>query len=107
MKEVGAAELVSGMCDCSDYGKTCLSLDQAGKREDSVRDIDAIPDWTEAQPGLDGDRFTFCWGNHRGFFCASPMLFLRPHVLIRGLLGCAGHGHPRQALTRRFLRRPL
>src|SRR5690606_5893761 len=50
--ELGVAMLVPNVRGSSGYGKTWLSLDNADKREDSVKDIGALLDWIATQPDL-------------------------------------------------------
>jgi len=49
------------------YGKTYVSLDNGFKREDSVRDIGALLDWIDADPGLDGSRVAVIGGSYGGY----------------------------------------
>ena len=51
--ELGVAVLVPNVRGSSGYGKTYLQLDNAEKREDSVKDIGALLDWIAQQPELD------------------------------------------------------
>jgi dipeptidyl aminopeptidase/acylaminoacyl peptidase len=48
--ELGVAMLVPNVRGSTGYGKTYLSLDNAAKREDSVKDIGALLDWIAKQP---------------------------------------------------------
>ncbi|MEJ7747453.1 MAG: prolyl oligopeptidase family serine peptidase, partial [Luteimonas sp.] len=54
--ELGVAVLVPNVRGSSGYGKTYLTLDNAEKREDSVKDIGALLDWIAKQPELDATR---------------------------------------------------
>lgn len=51
----------------SGYGKTYLDLDNAYKREDSVRDIGALLDWIANQPDLDENRVAVYGGSYGGY----------------------------------------
>ena len=65
--ELGVAMLVPNVRGSSGYGKTYLSLDNAEKREDSVKDIGALLDWIAKQPELDKDRIMIMGGSYGGF----------------------------------------
>lgn len=71
--ELGVAMLVPNVRGSSGYGKTWLTLDNAEKREDSVRDIGALLDWIEAQPGLDADRVGVYGGSYGGYMVLATM----------------------------------
>jgi dipeptidyl aminopeptidase/acylaminoacyl peptidase len=51
----------------SGYGKTYLKLDNGKLREDAVKDIGALLDWIDAQPGLDAGRVGVVGGSYGGF----------------------------------------
>ncbi|ATE67285.1 S9 family peptidase [Rhizorhabdus dicambivorans] len=55
------------------YGKRYLNLDNAEKREDSVRDIGALLDWIAAQPGLDKDRVAVYGQSYGGYMSLAVM----------------------------------
>ncbi len=56
LNELGIAVIRPNVRGSAGYGKTYLKLDNAEKREDSVRDIGALLDWVVAQPELDASR---------------------------------------------------
>jgi dipeptidyl aminopeptidase/acylaminoacyl peptidase len=49
------------------YGKRYADLDNAEKREDSVKDIGALLDWIAAQPNLDKDRVAVYGQSYGGY----------------------------------------
>ena len=51
----------------SGFGKTFVALDNAEKREDSVKDIGALLDWIAAQPSLDKGRVMVAGGSYGGY----------------------------------------
>ncbi len=71
--ELGVAMLVPNVRGSAGYGKTYLSLDNAEKREDSVRDIGALLDWIERQPELDVDRVGVYGGSYGGYMVLASM----------------------------------
>jgi dipeptidyl aminopeptidase/acylaminoacyl peptidase len=71
--ELGVAMLVPNVRGSAGYGKTWLTLDNAAKREDSVRDIGALLDWIAAQPELDADRVGVYGGSYGGYMVLATM----------------------------------
>jgi dipeptidyl aminopeptidase/acylaminoacyl peptidase len=71
--ELGVAVLVPNVRGSSGYGKTWLTLDNAEKREDSVRDIGALLDWVAAQPELDADRIGVYGGSYGGYMVLATL----------------------------------
>ena len=57
----------------SGYGKTYLKLDNADKREDSVRDIGSLLDWIDTQPELDPTRVVVMGGSYGGFMVLASL----------------------------------
>ena len=57
----------------SGYGKTYLTLDNAEKREDSVRDIGALLDWISKQPELDASRIGVMGGSYGGYMVLASL----------------------------------
>lgn len=55
------------------YGKRYLNLDNAEKREDSVKDIGALLDWIATQPGLDKDRVAVYGQSYGGYMSLAVM----------------------------------
>ncbi len=55
------------------YGKAYLNLDNAEKREDSVKDIGALLDWVAKQPGLDPSRVAVYGQSYGGYMSLAVM----------------------------------
>jgi dipeptidyl aminopeptidase/acylaminoacyl peptidase len=55
------------------YGTRYLNLDNAEKREDSVKDIAALLDWIETQPGLDPERVAVYGQSYGGYMSLAAM----------------------------------
>ena len=72
--ELGVAMLVPNVRGSSGYGKTYLSLDNAAKREDSVKDIGALLDWIAQQPELDGNRVGVYGGSYGGYMVLASLM---------------------------------
>jgi dipeptidyl aminopeptidase/acylaminoacyl peptidase len=71
--ELGVALIMPNVRGSSGYGKTYLTLDNAEKREDSVKDIGALLDWIAAQPGLDASRVMVSGGSYGGYMTLAAM----------------------------------
>jgi dipeptidyl aminopeptidase/acylaminoacyl peptidase len=67
LNELGAAMIYPNVRGSSGFGKTFLDLDNAMKREDSVKDIGALLDWIATQPDLDADRILVMGGSYGGY----------------------------------------
>ena len=72
--ELGVAMLVPNVRGSTGYGKTYLSLDNAAKREDSVKDIGALLDWIAKQPELDASRVGVIGGSYGGYMVLSSLM---------------------------------
>jgi dipeptidyl aminopeptidase/acylaminoacyl peptidase len=71
--ELGVAMLVPNVRGSTGYGKTYLSLDNADRREDSVRDIGALLDWIAKQPELDASRVGVIGGSYGGYMVLASL----------------------------------
>ncbi|MGH8079870.1 MAG: S9 family peptidase [Lysobacter sp.] len=71
--ELGVAMLVPNVRGSSGYGRTYLSLDNAEKREDSVKDIGALLDWVGKQPELDAKRVGVYGGSYGGYMVLASL----------------------------------
>lgn len=71
--ELGAAVIVTNVRGSTGYGKTYLNLDNAEKREDSVKDIGALLDWIKTQPDLDPNRVVVSGGSYGGYMSLAVM----------------------------------
>ena len=67
LNELGAAMIYPNVRGSSGFGKTFLDLDNAYKREESVKDIGALLDWIATQPDLDADRILVMGGSYGGY----------------------------------------
>src|SRR5688572_22263311 len=74
VRELGIAVLVPNVRGSSGYGKDYLQLDNAVKREDSVRDIGALLDWIAKQPELDASRVGVQGGSYGGYMVLASMI---------------------------------
>jgi acetyl esterase/lipase len=77
--ELGLAVIAPNVRGSTGYGKTYVALDNAEKREDSVKDIGALLDWIATQPDLDASRVAVFGGSYGGYMVlASPRPLRRP-----------------------------
>jgi Dipeptidyl aminopeptidases/acylaminoacyl-peptidases len=67
LNELGVALICPNVRGSDGYGKTFLDLDNAIKREDSVKDIGALLDWVKSQPDLDSGRVMILGGSYGGY----------------------------------------
>jgi dipeptidyl aminopeptidase/acylaminoacyl peptidase len=67
LDELGVAILFPNVRGSSGYGKSYLLLDNARKREDSVKDIGALIDWIATRPELDASRIMVTGGSYGGY----------------------------------------
>ena len=74
VNELGMAVLVPNVRGSSGYGKTYLTLDNAEKREDSVKDIGALLDWIAQQPELDASRVGVTGGSYGGYMVLASLM---------------------------------
>ena len=74
LNEMGIALVYPNVRGSSGYGKTYLQMDNAFKREDSVRDIGTVLDWIEPAPGLDGDRVGVYGGSYGGYMVLASVV---------------------------------
>lgn len=72
--ELGVAMLMPNVRGSTGYGKTYLSLDNAEKREDSVKDIGALLDWIAKQPDLDASRVGVIGGSYGGYMTLASLV---------------------------------
>lgn len=72
--ELGIAVIYPNVRGSSGYGKTYLKLDNADKREDSVRDIGALLDWIAQQPDLDSQRVAVTGGSYGGYMVLGSLV---------------------------------
>ncbi|HSN72787.1 MAG TPA: S9 family peptidase [Steroidobacteraceae bacterium] len=71
---LGAAVILPNVRGSEGYGQRFLDLDNAAKREDSVRDIGALLDWIATQPDLDADRVAVYGQSYGGYMSLASMI---------------------------------
>ncbi len=70
---LGATVIVPNVRGSDGYGTKYLNLDNAEKREDSVRDIGTLLDWIAKQPDLDASRVAVIGGSYGGYMSLAVM----------------------------------
>jgi dipeptidyl aminopeptidase/acylaminoacyl peptidase len=70
---LGATVIVPNVRGSDGYGTKYLNLDNAEKREDSVKDIGALLDWIATQPDLDASRIAVIGGSYGGYMSLATM----------------------------------
>jgi len=73
LNEMNVAILAPNVRGSSGFGKHYLLLDNAEKREDSVRDIGALLDWIDTRPEIDKERVAVIGGSYGGYMVLSSM----------------------------------
>jgi dienelactone hydrolase len=73
LSELGIAVIRPNVRGSEGYGKTYVDLDNAEKREDSVRDIGALLDWIATQPDLDPARVAVYGGSYGGYMVLATL----------------------------------
>jgi dipeptidyl aminopeptidase/acylaminoacyl peptidase len=74
INELGLAVISPNVRGSSGYGKSYLLLDNAEKREDSVKDIGALLDWITTQPELDKKRVAVFGGSYGGYMVLASLV---------------------------------
>lgn len=74
VNELGFAVIYPNVRGSAGYGKTYLQLDNAERREDSVKDIGALLDWIEKQPELDSSRVAVTGGSYGGYMVLASLV---------------------------------
>jgi dipeptidyl aminopeptidase/acylaminoacyl peptidase len=74
VNELGLAVIAPNVRGSSGYGKTYLKLDNAERREDSVKDIGALLDWIAKQPELDSRRVAVSGGSYGGYMTLASLV---------------------------------
>ena len=75
LNELGVAIIYPNVRGSSGFGKTFLKLDNGFLREGSYKDIAALLDWIQAQPGLDSDRVMVTGGSYGGHMTLAIAAF--------------------------------
>ena len=73
VNELGIAVICPNVRGSAGYGKTYLQLDNADKREDSVKDIGALLDWIATQKDLDPSRVAVAGGSYGGYMTLASL----------------------------------
>ena len=73
VNELGIAVICPNVRGSAGYGKTYLQLDNAEKREDSVKDIGALLDWIGQQPELGSQRVAVAGGSYGGYMTLASL----------------------------------
>jgi dipeptidyl aminopeptidase/acylaminoacyl peptidase len=73
VNELGVAVIAPNVRGSDGYGKDFLALDNAERREDSVRDIGALLDWIGTQQSLDSSRVVVYGGSYGGYMVLASM----------------------------------
>jgi dipeptidyl aminopeptidase/acylaminoacyl peptidase len=71
--QLGVAIVVPNVRGSAGYGKGYLELDNAEKREDSVKDLGALLDWIATQPDLDPARVMVAGGSYGGYMTLAAL----------------------------------
>ena len=71
---LGATVILPNVRGSTGYGKRYMNLDNAEKREDSVRDIGALLDWIAKQPELDAGRVAVYGQSYGGYMALASMI---------------------------------
>jgi dipeptidyl aminopeptidase/acylaminoacyl peptidase len=74
VKELGFAVIYPNVRGSAGYGKSYLTLDNAERREDSVKDIGSLLDWIARQPELDAERVAVSGGSYGGYMVLSSLV---------------------------------
>ena len=74
VNEMGLAVIYPNVRGSAGYGKTYLQLDNAERREDSVRDIGALLDWVKTRPELDASRVAVTGGSYGGYMVLASLV---------------------------------
>lgn len=70
---LGATVILPNVRGSEGYGTRYLNLDNAERREDSVRDIGALLDWIARQPDLDASRVAVYGQSYGGYMSLASM----------------------------------
>jgi dipeptidyl aminopeptidase/acylaminoacyl peptidase len=74
VSEAGLAVIYPNVRGSAGYGKSYLKLDNARRREDSVKDIGALLDWIARQRELDASRVAVTGGSYGGFMVLASLV---------------------------------
>lgn len=91
INELGMAVILPNVRGSTGFGKTFAKLDNAEKREDSVKDISALLDWIATQPQLDAKRVAVAGGSYGGYM--SLAVAVHESSRIAGAIDRVGISH--------------
>jgi dipeptidyl aminopeptidase/acylaminoacyl peptidase len=74
VNELGLVLVVPNVRGSSGYGKTFLTLDNADKREDSVRDIGALLQFLKTDSRIDRNRMAVMGGSYGGYMVLASLI---------------------------------
>ena len=78
LNELGIGIFYPNVRGSTGYGKTFVSLDNGPfKREDSVRDMEALIDAVRADPAVDPDKVGLTGGSYGGYMCYAAAVQLK------------------------------
>jgi dipeptidyl aminopeptidase/acylaminoacyl peptidase len=78
LNELGIGVFFPNVRGSTGYGKTFVSLDNGPfKREDSVRDMEALIDAVRADPAVDAERVGLTGGSYGGYMCYAAAVQLK------------------------------
>lgn len=81
VNELGAVVIFPNVRGSTGYGRTYSMLDNGRKREDSVKDIGALLDWIETQPGLDSKRVVIYGGSYGGYMTLAGLAYYNERLV--------------------------
>src|SRR4029453_9737019 len=74
VSELGVAVVAPNVRGSSGYGKSYLKLDDAYRREDSVKDIGALLDWISTRRELDASRVAVRGASYGGYMTLASVV---------------------------------
>ena len=77
----GIAVVLPNVRGSRGYGKSFIKLDNAEKREDSVKDIGTLLDWIAERPDLDADRVVVRGGSYGGYMVLASLVHFGDRLL--------------------------
>lgn len=78
LNELGIGVFYPNVRGSTGYGKTFVSLDNGPfKREDSVRDMEALIDAVRADPAVDADKVGLTGGSYGGYMCYAAAVQMK------------------------------
>jgi dipeptidyl aminopeptidase/acylaminoacyl peptidase len=125
LNEMGVALIYPNVRGSSGYGKTFLKLDNGTHRDHTHKDIGALLDWVQQNPGLDASKIMITGGSYGGYMtwavayeyndkirCSLPIVgpsslvtLLEHTEAYRRDLRRVEYGDERDAQTRAYLER--